>query len=48
MRQRTSVENKGGTLQVKGEGDLVGTDGDALSNAIMVVNFVTVILQFSG
>ena len=45
---RTSIENEGGTLQVEGEGDPVGTDSDTFSDTIVVVNFVTVVLQFGG
>jgi len=45
---RTGIKNEGGTLQVEGEGDSVSTDGDTLSDAIMVVDFVTVILQLGG
>ena len=45
---RTGIENEGGTLQVESEGDPVGTDGDTLSDAIVVIDFVAVILQLRG
>ena len=45
---RTSIENEGGTLQVEGEGDSVGTDSDTFSDTIVVVDLVTVVLQFGG
>ena len=45
---RTGIENEGGTLQVEGEGDSVGTDGDTLSDTVVVVNFVSVVLQLCG
>jgi len=44
----TGIENEGGSLQIKSEGDSVGTDGDAFSDTIMVVDFVTVVLQLGG
>jgi len=45
---RTGIENEGGTLQVESEGDSVGTDGDAFSDTVVIVDFVTVILQLGG
>jgi hypothetical protein len=44
----TSVENERWTLQIESEGDSVGTDGNTFSDTIMVVDFVTVILQLGG
>ena len=44
----TGVENEGGTLQIESEGDSVGTDGNTFSDTIMVVDFITVILQLGG
>ena len=41
---RTSIQNERGTFQVESEGDSVGADGNALSDTVMVVDFVTVIL----
>ena len=46
--RRTSIENEGGTLQVKSEGDSVGTNGNTFSDTVMVVDFVTVVLQLCG
>ena len=45
---RTGIKNEGWALQVEREGDSIGTDGDTLSDTIMIVDFVTVILQLGG
>ena len=44
----TSVEDERGALQIESERDPVCTDSNTFSDAVVVVDFVTVILQFSG
>ena len=46
VERLTSIENKRRTLQIEGERYSVGTNGNALSDTIMVINFVPVIRQF--
>lgn len=46
--ERTCIENEGRTLQIESKRDSVRTDGDTFSDAVMVIDFVTIILQLGG
>jgi len=45
---RTGIQDEGGPLQVEGERDSVGTESDAFSYTVMVVDLVTIVLQLVG
>jgi hypothetical protein len=43
---RTGIKNERRTLQIEGERNSVGADGNALSDTVEVIDFVPVICQF--